>query len=155
MVYIQFGLPRASNRMNNQNTIYIAEPIFSEKLQGFDSDCSFPPIKKIGITTDHPERRERELLGTVSPVKISIVKAWTIFLYSCLICIAELKLLANTYVCETGHGAQAWTQRASRCPTNLVLPIPFGVQLNCYILQGICISVFVRNLLVKLYTLSV
>lgn len=34
-------------------------------------------MKKIGITTDHPERRERELLGTVSPVKVVIVKAWT------------------------------------------------------------------------------
>jgi len=63
--------------MNTQNTLYIAEPIFSEKLQKFDSDTSFPPIKKIGITTGHPERRERELLGTTSPVKISIVKAWT------------------------------------------------------------------------------
>lgn len=60
-----------------QNTIYIAEPIFSEKLQKFDSEASFPPIKKIGITTDHPEKRERELLGTISPVKVSIVKAWT------------------------------------------------------------------------------
>ena len=63
--------------MNNQNTLYIAEPIFSEKLQKFDSETLFPPVKKIGITTDHPERRERELLGTISPVKISIVKAWT------------------------------------------------------------------------------
>ena len=62
---------------NTQNTLYIAEPIYSEKLQKFDSESSFPPIKKIGITTDHPERREKELLGTVSPVKISIVKAWT------------------------------------------------------------------------------
>ncbi len=62
---------------NTQNTIYIAEPLFSEKLQKFDSETSFPPIKKIGITTDHPERRERELLGTISPVKIAIVKAWT------------------------------------------------------------------------------
>ena len=61
----------------SQNTLYIAEPIFSEKLQRFDSDTSFPPIKKIGITTNHPERRERELLGTISPVKIAIVKAWT------------------------------------------------------------------------------
>ncbi len=61
----------------SQNTLYIAEPIFSEKLQRFDSDTSFPPIKKIGITTDHPERREKELLGTVSPVKVAIVKAWT------------------------------------------------------------------------------
>lgn len=60
-----------------QNTLYIAEPIFSEKLQKFDSDTVFPPIKKIGITTDHPERRERELLGTLSPVKVAIVKAWT------------------------------------------------------------------------------
>jgi len=60
-----------------QNTVYIAEPIFSEKLQKFDSDTSFPPIKKIGITTDHPDRRERELLGTISPVKVAIVKAWT------------------------------------------------------------------------------
>jgi hypothetical protein len=63
--------------MNQQNTIYIAEPIFSEKLQKFDPNASFPPIKKIGITTDHPERREKELLGTLSPVKVSIVKAWT------------------------------------------------------------------------------
>ncbi len=61
----------------SQNTLYIAEPLFSEKLQKFDSECAFPPVKKIGITTDHPERRERELLGTISPVKISIVKAWT------------------------------------------------------------------------------
>ncbi len=61
----------------SQNTIYIAEPIFSEKLQKFDSETSFPPIKKIGITTDHPERREKELLGTKSPVKVAIVKAWT------------------------------------------------------------------------------
>ncbi|MCP5357618.1 MAG: GIY-YIG nuclease family protein [Pseudomonadales bacterium] len=60
-----------------QNTIYIAEPVFSELLQRFDGEASFPPVKKIGITTDHPGRRERELLGTVSPVKISIVKAWT------------------------------------------------------------------------------
>ena len=60
-----------------QNTIYIAEPIFSEKLQKIDSEASFPPIKKIGITTDYPERREKELLGTISPVKVSIVKAWT------------------------------------------------------------------------------
>jgi hypothetical protein len=63
--------------MNKQNTLYIAEPIFSELLQNFDSEASFPPIKKIGITTDHPKRREKELLGTKSPVKISIVKAWT------------------------------------------------------------------------------
>lgn len=60
-----------------QNTLYIAEPIFSELLQRFDGEASFPPVKKIGITTDHPGRRERELLGTISPVKISIVKAWT------------------------------------------------------------------------------
>ncbi|MFB9868768.1 GIY-YIG nuclease family protein [Vreelandella sulfidaeris] len=60
-----------------QNTIYIAEPIFSEKLQKFDGEASFPPIKKIGVTTDLPDRREKELLGTKSPVKISIVKAWT------------------------------------------------------------------------------
>lgn len=60
-----------------QNTIYIAEPIFSEKLQKFDGEASFPPIKKIGVTTDLPDRRERELLGTISPVKVSIVKAWT------------------------------------------------------------------------------
>src|SRR5690606_34101108 len=60
-----------------QNTIYIAEPIFSEKIQKYDGEISFPPIKKIGITTDLPQRREKELLGTVSPVKISIVKAWT------------------------------------------------------------------------------
>lgn len=60
-----------------QNTLYIAEPLFSERLQKFDGDTSFPPIKKIGITTDLPTRREKELLGTISPVKISIVKAWT------------------------------------------------------------------------------
>ena len=63
--------------MNSKNTIYIAEPIFSEKLQKYDPESSFPPIKKIGITTDHPARREKELLGTLSPIKISIVKAWT------------------------------------------------------------------------------
>ena len=63
--------------MSNQNTLYIAEPIFSEKLQKFDSDSSFPPVKKIGITTNSSDRRERELLGTMSPVKIAIVKAWT------------------------------------------------------------------------------
>lgn len=63
--------------VSTQNTIYIAEPIFSEKLQRFDSNASFPPIKKIGITTDDPERREKELLGTISPAKIKIVKAWT------------------------------------------------------------------------------
>lgn len=57
--------------------MYIAEPIFSEKLQKFDPESSFPPIKKIGITTNHPARREKELLGTLSPVKVSIVKAWT------------------------------------------------------------------------------
>jgi len=61
----------------NQNTLYIAEPIFSEKLQKFDPEIGFPPIKKIGITTDLPQRRERELLGTMSPVKVAIVKAWT------------------------------------------------------------------------------
>ena len=63
--------------MKTQNTLYIAEPIFSENLQKFDPTSSFPPIKKIGITTDHPERREKELLGTLSPIKISIIKAWT------------------------------------------------------------------------------
>ena len=63
--------------MKMQNTLYIAEPIFSEKLQSYDSAIAFPPIKKIGITTDHPNRREKELLGTTSPVKIAIVKAWT------------------------------------------------------------------------------
>ena len=63
--------------MSNQNTLYIAEPIFSEKLQKFISDSSFQPVKKIGITTDSPDQRERELLGTMSPVKIAIVKAWT------------------------------------------------------------------------------
>lgn len=63
--------------MATQNTLYIAEPIFSATLSRFDSEITFPPIKKIGITTDHPERREKELLGTMSPVKISIVKAWT------------------------------------------------------------------------------
>lgn len=61
----------------SQNTIYIAEPIFSEKLQEFDAESSFPPIKKIGITSNHPRRREKELLGTISPVKIAIKKAWT------------------------------------------------------------------------------
>ncbi|MCG8616642.1 MAG: GIY-YIG nuclease family protein [Desulfobacterales bacterium] len=60
-----------------QNTLYIAEPIFSQKLQRFDTEASFPPVKKIGITTNHPSRREKELLGTVSPVKLAIVKAWT------------------------------------------------------------------------------
>jgi len=60
-----------------QNTLYIAEPVFSEKIQKFDGEASFPPIKKVGITTDLPHRREKELLGTISPVKISIVKAWT------------------------------------------------------------------------------
>jgi len=63
--------------MSTQNTLYIAEPIFSEKLQKFDPESLFPPMKKIGITTDHPDRREKELLGTISPIKISIVKAWT------------------------------------------------------------------------------
>lgn len=63
--------------MTSQNTIYIAEPIFSEHLQKYDSELTFPPIKKIGITTNHPQRREKELLGTISPVKIAIVKAWT------------------------------------------------------------------------------
>lgn len=63
--------------MGSQNTLYIAEPIFSERLQKFDTDSSFPPVKKIGITTNLPDRRERELLGTMSPVKIAIVKAWT------------------------------------------------------------------------------
>lgn len=60
-----------------QNTLYIAEPIFSEKLQKYDGESSFPPIKKIGITSGFPDRREKELLGTTSPVKISITKAWT------------------------------------------------------------------------------
>ena len=63
--------------MYTYNTICIAEPVYSDKLQKFDSDASFPLVKKIGITTGHPDRREKELLGTVSPVKISIVKAWT------------------------------------------------------------------------------
>lgn len=60
-----------------QNTVYIAEPIFSEQLSRFDPDCLFPLVKKIGITTGLPRKRERELLGTVSPIKLSIVKAWT------------------------------------------------------------------------------
>ena len=64
--------------MSTQNTLYIAEPIFSETLQKYGKEISFPPIKKIGITTDHPHRREKELLGTSSPVKVSIVKAWSI-----------------------------------------------------------------------------
>lgn len=63
--------------MNSQNTLYIAEPIFSEKLQKCDPEASFPPIKKIGITTGHTDRREKGLLGTLSPIKIRIVKAWT------------------------------------------------------------------------------
>ena len=63
--------------MSMKNTIYIAEPLFSEELLKYDLEVSFPPIKKIGITTDHPERREKELLGTISPIKVSIVKAWT------------------------------------------------------------------------------
>jgi len=60
-----------------KNTLYIAEPLYSERLQRFDPEAAFPPIKKIGITTDLPQRRERELLGTLSPVKVSIVRAWT------------------------------------------------------------------------------
>ncbi|MBD3653128.1 GIY-YIG nuclease family protein [Kangiella sp.] len=60
-----------------QNTLYIAEPIFSEMLQKFDGEASFPPIKKIGITHDAPNKREKELLGTKSPIKVSIIKAWT------------------------------------------------------------------------------
>ncbi len=64
--------------MRNHNTLYIAEPIFSETLQKYGKEISFPPIKKIGITTDHPQRREKELLGTSSPVKVSIVKAWEV-----------------------------------------------------------------------------
>ena len=60
----------------SQNTLYIAKPIFSANLQKF-SDSSFPPIKKIGITTGLPQRREKELLGTTSPIKVAIVKAWT------------------------------------------------------------------------------
>ncbi len=64
--------------MSNHNTLYIAEPIFSETLQKYGKEISFPPIKKIGITTDHPQRREKELLGTSSPVKVSIVKAWEV-----------------------------------------------------------------------------
>jgi len=59
-----------------QNTLYIAEPLFSQRLQDFDRDSIFPPIKKIGITTGDPQRRERELLGTVSPVKVAIRAAW-------------------------------------------------------------------------------
>ena len=39
-------------------SVDIAEPIFSEKLQKFDSENFFPPVKKIGINTDHPERIE-------------------------------------------------------------------------------------------------
>ncbi|MGP9679236.1 GIY-YIG nuclease family protein [Halomonas sp. AOP27-A1-41] len=31
----------------------------------------------MGVTTDLPDQREKELLGTKSPIKISIVKAWT------------------------------------------------------------------------------
>ena len=63
--------------MPGQNTLYIAEPIFSEKLLRFDKNASFPPIKKVGMTTDSPEQRQKDLLGTVSPAKVRIVKAWT------------------------------------------------------------------------------
>ena len=67
--------------MSTHDTLYIAEPKFSKKLraalQAFDSYTPFPPIKKIGKTTGHPGRRGRQLLGTVSPVEIDIVKAWT------------------------------------------------------------------------------
>lgn len=63
--------------MAKQNILYIAEPLFSASLLKVDSEISFPPIKKIGITTGNPGRREKELLGTISPVKISIVKAWS------------------------------------------------------------------------------
>jgi hypothetical protein len=56
LVSLTLGTTNQGN-MNSQNTLYIAEPIFSEKLQKFDSGTSFPPIKKIGITTGHPERR--------------------------------------------------------------------------------------------------
>jgi len=28
------------------NTLYIAEPMFSEKIQKFDTEASFPAIKK-------------------------------------------------------------------------------------------------------------
>jgi hypothetical protein len=59
-----------------QDTLYIAEPLFSQRLQDFDRESVFPPIKKIGITTGEPARREKELLGTVSPVKVAIRKAW-------------------------------------------------------------------------------
>lgn len=59
-----------------QDTLYIAEPLFSAKLLEFDSEASFPSIKKIGITTGAPQKREKELLGTVSPVKVAIRKAW-------------------------------------------------------------------------------
>ncbi len=59
-----------------QDTLYIAEPLFSQRLQDFDREAVFPPIKKIGITTGEPARREKELLGTVSPVKVAIRKAW-------------------------------------------------------------------------------
>lgn len=59
-----------------QNTLYIAEPLFSQRLQDFDKEASFPPIKKIGITSGDPGKREKELLGTVSPVKIAIRRAW-------------------------------------------------------------------------------
>lgn len=59
-----------------QDTLYIAEPLYSAKLLEFDSEASFPSIKKIGITTGEPSKREKELLGTKSPVKIAIRKAW-------------------------------------------------------------------------------
>jgi len=59
-----------------QNTLYIAEPLFSQRLLDFDREASFPPVKKIGITTGEPQKRERELLGTVSPVKVAIRIAW-------------------------------------------------------------------------------
>ena len=42
-----------------KNTLYIAKPIFSEKLQNCDAEATFPPIKKIGITTGGKELREK------------------------------------------------------------------------------------------------
>ena len=55
-----------------QDTLYIAEPLFSARLLDFYAEADFPSIKKIGITTGEPTKREKELLGTKSPVKIAI-----------------------------------------------------------------------------------
>lgn len=59
-----------------QDTLYIAQPLYSSKLIGRSPELKFPTIMKIGITTGAPQKREKELMGTVSPVKIAIRKAW-------------------------------------------------------------------------------